>query len=49
MKVAGVYIECNVWVASKVKFFIGKTISVFFYISLGNYRGLLSRYCSSQM
>lgn len=46
-KVADVHIECNVRIASKVKFFIGKTISVFLYISLGNYRGLLPRYCSS--
>lgn len=46
-KVADVHIECNVRIASEVKFFIGKAISVFLYISFGNYRSLLSGYCSS--
>jgi hypothetical protein len=46
-KVADIHIECNIRVASKVKFFIGKTISVFLYISLGNNRSLFPRYCST--
>lgn len=46
-KVVDVYIECNVRIVFEVKFFIGKIIFIFFYVSFGNYRSFFFRYCFS--